>query len=159
MKLTRTRSLWITLTVLYLTFGAVQAVHAGFGADYNKVLKNFQSAKRPEDYKAAALQFGLLAERKDAGMLQSNCFYWLGECWYELRDYVQALNCFEKVLIFPKSNKEEAARYKVALCYVRLDWSDSARWELARFLRDFPASALVAVVKKELEKLPAVKGN
>ena len=128
--------------------------YAGFQADYDRALKVFQSAKSNADYQAAIKAFSTLAERKDAGDLYANCLYWIAESWYGLKDYVQALNEFEKVLVTPKSNKEEAARYKVAICYVRLDWEDSARWELSRFLRDFPASNLAGSVKKELDKLP-----
>jgi len=66
---------------------------------------------------------------------------------------LKALNCFEKVLILPQSNKEEAARYKVAVCYARLGWNEAARWELDRFIRDYPSSSLVTKAKNELSKL------
>jgi TolA-binding protein len=127
---------------------------AGFQQDYDKALKTFQNSKSPGDYQAAAKQFSALVERQDGGALHANCLYWLAECWYGLKDYVQALNGFEKALLFPKSNKEEASRYKVAVCYVRLGWKDSAKWELSRFLRDYPKSSLAGSVKRELDKLP-----
>jgi len=128
---------------------------AGFQQDYDKAVTSFRSCKAPADYRKAAEEFGSLIARKDAGALLGNCLYWQAECWYGLKEYEKALNAFEKALLVPNSNKEEACRYKVAACYSRLGLNDSARWELTRFLRDFPNGSLTGSAKKELDKLPA----
>lgn len=61
---------------------------------------------------------------------------------------------FERVLSTPQSNKEEDARYKAAICCARLNWIQTARWELSRFMRDFPASRHINSIRAELDKLP-----
>jgi TolA-binding protein len=142
------------LTLALVSLLSVQTSLAGFQADYDKALATFRGAKVKADYEQAAAQFAALTQRKDAGSLQGNTIFWLAESYYGLKDYLRALNCFEKVLLTPKSNKEEDARYKVAVCYVRLGWNDAAKWELTRFLRDFPSSSKVETVRKELTKLP-----
>ncbi len=146
----------LLITALFFHFSDALA---GFNEDYEKAVKTFQSAKSSTDYQTAIRLFTALADRKEGGALHANCIYWLAESWYGLKDYVKALNGFEKVLLIPKSNKEEASRYKVGVCYVRLGWNDSARWELSRFLRDYPSSTLAGVTKRELEKLPASSGK
>jgi len=141
-----------TVVILALTV-AVNHSFAGFREDYNQAYQTYQAAKSRAEIEASAEAFLKLAERNDAGALKSNSLYWAAECWYDLKDFLRALNGFEKVLILPKSNKEEAARYKVAVCYTRLGWDKSARWELNRFIRDYPSSSLVGRAKKELEGL------
>lgn len=155
MTVKRRRSMCVVCCLLLAMAINPRDVSAGFPEDYDKALKTFQSAKVKGDYENAARLFTTLSLRKDAGTLYANTLYWLAESWYGLKEYVQALNGFEKVLLIPRSNKEEAARFKVGVCYARLGWNESARWELSRFLRDYPSSSLVGVVRKELGKLPA----
>ncbi len=138
--------------VLFLLISVNQVI-ASFPEEYNQAVKQFQSAKTRQDYELTAATFIHLAHRPDAGMLKANCIYWEGECWFALKDYLRALMTFERVLLIPKSNKEEDARYKVALCYARLNWVQTARWEFSRFMRDFPSSRHIKSIKIELDKL------
>ncbi len=130
-----------------------ETAFADFREDYNQAYQRYQAAGTRAEIKASAEAFLKLADRADAGALRSNSLYWAAECWYDLKDYARALNSFEKVLVLPKSNKEEAARYKVAVCYARLGWTEAAKWELNRFMRDYPSSSLVGKAKKELKGL------
>jgi len=142
----------ILLISLLQVLGADKAV-AGIGAEYNDVYQNYKSATTKAEIEKAAQRFLALAERKDAGALKANSLYWAAECSYDLKEWLKALNGFEKVLLIPGSNKEEAARFKVAVCYARLGETGSAKWEFNRFLRDYPSSSLVQRVKKELNDL------
>lgn len=137
-----------------LVAGIAIAAPAGFQQDYDKAVASFRASKSPDDYRRAESQFAALIERKEAGDLLGNCLFWQAECWYGLKEYAKALNAFEKALLLPRSNKEEACRYKVAVCYARLEMNESAKWELTRFLRDYPKSELAGAAKRELDKLP-----
>ncbi len=148
----------ITIILTLGGFVAPRLSLASFQSDYDAALATFRAAKVQSDYQQAASMFVVLANKKEAGKLQANTIFWLAECYYGMKDYNRALNSFERVLLFPKSNKEEDSRYKVAVCYVKLGWLDSARWELTRFLRDFPSSTKADMVRKELNKLPAGSG-
>ena len=129
--------------------------HADYKSDYDAALQAYQKAADRSQIEAAAAQFGRLAERADAGSMQPNVLYWQGECYYDLKEYLRALACFERALLYPMSNKEEAARFKAALTYSVLGWKETAKWELSRFMRDFPSSTLVPRARSELQKLTA----
>ncbi len=126
-----------------------------FAQDYDAAMAMYRVAKTKAEYEAAAQRFQALAERKDAGLYKVNALYWLAECWYDLKQYLRALNGFERVLLFPMSNKEADARFKVALCYARLGWVKGARWEFEQFLRDYPHSANASKARAELQRLNA----
>lgn len=146
------------ITVVFLLLCCPQDADAGnFKADYDRAFSAYQSATTRADFEQAAKQFKTLAARKDAGGLRVNALYWQGECWYDIKQYVKALGCFDKILLQPNSAKEEDARYKVAVCYVRLGWKDAAKWELSRFMRDFPQSNLLAKARKELQRVNTQK--
>ncbi len=133
---------------------------ASFQTDYDAALATFRSAKAQPDYQKAAEMFVALSANKNAGPLHANTLFWLAECYYGMKGYVRALNSFERVLLIPRSNKEEDSRYKVAACYIKLGWNDAARWELTRFLRDYPSSSKADLVRKELNKIPpGTRGN
>ena len=139
------------LFLVMLLYGSSLA--GNFKQDYESAYNAYQKARSKTEFMSAADRFRVLSERDDAGQYRANTLYWLAECYYDLKDYVQALNNFERVLLFPQSNKEEAARYKVAVCYARLGWNKAAKWELSRFLRDYPESTLAEKARKELHQI------
>ncbi|MCF7809879.1 tetratricopeptide repeat protein [bacterium] len=144
----------LRLPVFILTcFVLVSRSFAGINAEYNQAYQDYQESKTKEEITRAAERFLELADRDDAGALKANALYWAAECWYDLKEWLKALNTFEKVLVIPGSNKEEAARFKVAVSNARLGNIESAKWELERFLRDFPSSTLVDRARQELGEL------
>lgn len=147
--------LLISSIILFQVLTSDAAV-AGIGAEYNAAFQTYKSATTKAEIEQAAERFLVLADRKDADALKANALYWAAECWYDLKEWMKALNSFEKVLLIPGSSKEEAARFKVALCYARLGEVETAKWELNRFLRDFPSSSLVGRIRKELSDLSKV---
>jgi len=114
------------------------ALAAGVQEEYNVLMKNYNSAKSAADWRACAVKFEQFSKRTDLGIYKANAFYWLGECYYDLHEYNQALSAFEKALTVSDSYKERDARVKVIYCYLKLGWNDNAKWEVARFLKDYP---------------------
>ncbi|MBM3328311.1 MAG: hypothetical protein FJY67_02400 [Calditrichaeota bacterium] len=145
--------------LLLMPLLVVSAGLAAFQDDYDRAFKKYQASRSNSDYESAAAAFAALSARSDAGSLRPNCIYWEGECWYGAKEYLRALMAFERTLVTPQSNKEEDARFKVAVCHVKLNWNDSAKVELSRFLRDFPASRHIAAVRRELDRLTAESGG
>ena len=147
----------INFSTLALTVGAVLAaaapLEADYRSDYDAALQAYQKATTRSQIETAAQRLGELAASPDAGSMRANALYWQGECYYDLKEYLKALACFECALLYPMSNKEEAARFKVAMVYAVLGWKETAQWEFSRFLRDFPASQLVPRARTELQKL------
>lgn len=135
-------------------FGSyLSAQESSFKVDYDAALANYWKVRQTIEIKEIAKTFQQLSSREDAGLLKANAFYWEGECWFRINDYLQALQAFERVLVITDSYKEEAARYMVTSCYVRLGRTKAARWEAERFLRDYPKSDLRSALKKELKRL------
>lgn len=146
------RSITLILSLI-ITSAVVSPLEAGFREAYDTVYKTYQEASKREQIIDVAKSFAKLSERKDAGILIANVYYWQGECYYDLKEYEHALSCFEKALLYPQSNKEEAARFKVAICNLTLGNKATAKWEFSRFLRDYPSSNLAPRVRKELQRL------
>ncbi len=139
---------------IFLIFASYAvSVQASFKQDYDKTYQTYEKAETNDQLRAVAQQFKALSERKDAGWLTANTFYWQGQCHYRVKEYIMALMLFERTLLIPESNKEEDARYKVAYCYIELNRKKEAIWELERFVRDFPNSKKISGVKKELNRL------
>lgn len=151
----RKQSLFFTLILICFLLPSLSS--AGISAEYNQAYKSYQEAKTRVEITKAAERFLELADRDDAGALKANALYWAAECWYDLKEWLKALNTFERVLVTPGSNKEEAARFKVALSNVRLGNIESAKWELERFIRDFPSSSLIKRAGQELADLEKTK--
>jgi len=88
-----------------------------FVARYEAALDAFQAGAYVD---ARAAFERLLAAADLRSDYQDNCYFWIGECRYAVKDYLGALACFFKVLEFPWPNKEADARMKIALCWFNL---------------------------------------
>ncbi len=95
----------------------------------------------------------LLASNFDGG-LADNCQYWVGECYFAEHQYETAIAEFEKVFAFPRSNKIDAAQYKIGLSYVQLKKGAEAREAFSRLLALYPASEYVERARLQLDKIP-----
>jgi len=131
------------------------AVPASIPAD-----SDFDSAYRiayekfnQRDYKQAASMFQELLNKNRNHSLSDNCQYWIGECYYCLKDYRQAVVEFEKVLTFKNTNKDDDAQLKLGLCYIKLNDNPSAKRELTRLLSNYPDSEFTKLGRKLLEGL------
>jgi tol-pal system protein YbgF len=95
---------------------------------------------------------GLLAEN-DRSSYADNCQYWIGECYYGLGKYAQAIAEFEKVFTFPRSNKNDAALLKLGLCNLRLGDRQQARSGFEQLIANYPSSPYVQNARKYLSRL------
>lgn len=94
----------------------------------------------------------LLAENNQSNYAD-NCQYWIGECYYGLGQYAQAIAAFEKVFTFPRSNKNDAALLKIGLCYLRLDDRQQARSAFEQLIANYPSSQYVSYARRYLSRL------
>ena len=85
--------------------------------------------------------------------LADNCQYWIGEIFYNRKEYENALDAFYKVFEFEDNNKEYYAQYKIALCYLSLDDIPNALKEFQNMIDNHPAdSELVKKSKRLINK-------
>ena len=120
-----------------------------FRSRYQDGLNEFNS----RNYEGALAIFSelLLSDAKNS--LSDNCQYWIGECYYALTNYNQAISEFEKVFSFPNSNKNDDSQLKLGLCYLRLGDDQQARSEFDRLLANYPDSEYTEIARKHLTQL------
>lgn len=80
--------------------------------------------------------------------LADNAQYWIGECFYSMKQYRRAIVEFEKVFAFKNSNKEDDAQFKLGLCYAALGERDKAIDEFQRLIDYYPQSEFVTNAKQ-----------
>ncbi|MCL5034663.1 MAG: tetratricopeptide repeat protein [Bacteroidetes bacterium] len=122
---------------------------AEFERQYNEGLRSF----RARNYKSAISVFNGLAASRVNTPLMSNTHYWLGECYYALQRYNDAIHEFQKTLSYPKSYKEGAAYVMLGMSYLRLGNKESARDTWNRLIARDPKSQFAARAREYLKQL------
>jgi len=110
-----------------------------FGQQYQAALDQYNA----HQYSKAIAQFRTLLVRADAGELADNCQYWIGESYYALGDYYQAVAEFEKVNAYSEGNKISDAQLMVGLALMKAGETNQARSELnslMSFYQNAPAA-------------------
>lgn len=120
-----------------------------FSRQYQIALNGYYSKR----YREAIKMFNELLSIDTNNSLSDNCQYWIGECYYALRDFKKAIIEFEKVFTFIRNNKEDDAQLKLGLCYINLRDKERARSELNRLLTNYPNSEYVQKAKSFLGSL------
>lgn len=116
---------------------------------YDQALQLFKSRK----YQEAASTFQAIIDGGAPGDIEDNCYYWLGECAYGLKNYSGAIEHFQKVLTYTKSEKKDDAQMMVANSYFAMGDKAKAKAEYQKLVEKFPASPYMARAKARLGKL------
>ncbi len=81
--------------------------------------------------------------------LAGNAQYWLGESYYDLREYPASLEEFNKVVKrYPKSRKVPDAYYKRGLTYLRMKDPRRAALEYEKLIENYPKHRLFEKTQK-----------
>lgn len=129
--------------------GRLMTPSADFKSQYQYALDQFNS----RNYQEALSVFGELLSKDANNSLSDNCQYWIGECYYALLNYNQAISAFEKVFSFPNSNKSDDAQLKLGICYLKLGDRQQARAEFERLLSNYPDSEYIGLAQRYLNRL------
>lgn len=132
-----------------VTTVSVRGVSEEFRSSYEDALTLYNQ----HNYRAALSAFARLLATDDRNSLSDNVQYWIGECYYGLGNYNQAVAEFQKVLSFARSNKSDAALLKLGLCYIRLADRAQARNEFEQLIANFPDSEFVDKARTFLSRL------
>lgn len=116
---------------------------------YNAALDMFNS----RNYAGAMEQFQALLQSGEAGDLADNCQYWIGECYYGMGNYAEALRNFQMVLDYKRSGKIPYAVLMSGNCQSALGNRTAAVEAYQKVISDFPASPVAGKARAKLEKM------
>jgi tol-pal system protein YbgF len=102
-------------------------------------------------HESAAEQFRRLISEDRNHDLADNAQYWLGECYYSMKQYQRAIIEFEKVRSFTNSDKADDAQFKLGLCYRQMGDLEKARKEFLTLIATYPQSEFVENAKQLLK--------
>ena len=106
-------------------------------------------------YAEARKAFLEVRDRDPQGEVADNAQFWIGECDYALGDYQKALESFQKVFGYSKTEKDDDAQLKLGICYLQLGDRESAMVELKRLIVDYPESEYLKRAEDLIGKIRA----
>jgi tol-pal system protein YbgF len=120
-------------------------------------MKDYESARQL--YQAGRLTAAAAAFRSFVGKYtrhtySDNALYWMGECFYDMKNYRPALKLFRRVVEeYPAGNKAPDALLKMAFSYLKLKEKANAKTVLAQLVESFPRSPVARLASKTLVKM------
>jgi tol-pal system protein YbgF len=108
---------------------------------------------RRRDFSEAVTQFEALLNSGKAGTLAPNCHYWLGESYYGMGRYADAIASFESVLEYPASEKKDDAQMMLGNCHLAQKNNAAARAAFSSLISNYPQSPFV---RRAREKMAAI---
>ena len=105
-------------------------------------------------YELAVAGFQRFVKDFSGTSLAPNAQYWLGESYYNLKDYGRAIQTFEFLVAeYPGNEKVPASLYKLGLATAETGDLVKSRKSLKRVLEEFPASDESKLAKNKLAEI------
>jgi len=111
---------------------------------YREALRVFMEGR----YEKAARAFEALLAAGIPDPLNDNCHYWIGESFFGLKRYAEAVARFDEVLAFEWSNKKDDSQLMIARCYARMGEVARARQEYQKLIDVYPASPYIDLARR-----------
>jgi TolA-binding protein len=132
---------------------ASSASRSSAPSDYVSKYDQGLSLFHDRHYREALSTFEQLLSEDTNNDYSDNAQYWLGECYYAMGRYKEAIMAFEKVFTFRYSNKDDYAQFKIGQCYFMLGEKQRARQEFQQLLDNYPKTALLGRARDYLAQL------
>lgn len=127
----------------------LKVIEESYRIEYNNALKSFSEKK----YGEAIARFQKLYNDDPSNELAPNCLYWIGECYYGMKDYKQAILAFEQVIsAYHDSQKKEPAMLMIGNSYLKLKDKINAKEAYNRLQETAPESIYVKKIPKAFRK-------
>jgi TolA-binding protein len=124
-------------------------VTSGFMTAYESARAQFER----HDYSGAIASFeNLLAEYAGHSMVD-NCQYWIGECYFGLRQYQKAVIEFQKVFAYAATDKHDDAQLMIGLSYYRIGQREQAQSEFETFLNNYTDSEYTSIARRYVQNI------
>ncbi|MGH7259735.1 MAG: tol-pal system protein YbgF [Nitrospiraceae bacterium] len=118
--------------------------------EYEQSLQAFKDG----NYDGARKRFADFLQRHPDSKFAANAQYWLGECYYGVKDYAQAIEAFDRVSrSYPDSPKAPAALLKKGFAYSALNDRGRASSTLKHVVEAYPRSPEATKAKEKLAQL------
>jgi len=96
-----------------------------------------------------------LARFPDNPIYSDNAQFWIGETYYQQKNYERAILAYNKVIkTYPTADKVPDAYLKMGYSLLKLDKKAEGKIVLNKLVKDFPKSQQAVFAKKRLEMLP-----
>ncbi|NVK22725.1 MAG: tol-pal system protein YbgF [Kangiellaceae bacterium] len=119
-------------------------------SDYNQAF----SQLKDKNFVAAKDAFVAFVERYPSEPLTSNAHYWLGQLYYNDKQYEQAEQQFKLVYVnFPQANKMDAAMLKIGQIHEKRGNKEAAKATYQKIAEMFPNSTAGKLAKAKLGTL------
>jgi tol-pal system protein YbgF len=105
------------------------------------------------DYAGALEGFSSILASGSAGDLADNCQYWMGECYYGMGQYSEALQNFEKVMDYKRSGKIPYATLMIGNCQAAMGNKAAAVETYQKVISGFPTSPVADKARAKLGKM------
>lgn len=135
---------------------APTSVPAGGIADPQADYRRYYAALRAGNHAYAITGFRNFIKRYPDHDYADNAQYWLGEAFYDRKDYAAALVEFRRVVArYPRGNKVPDALLKIGYCYTSLKEPAKARAALQQIITVYPKGRAAELANTQLAKLGA----
>lgn len=117
-----------------------------------EMYKDAYSTMKSGDVATARAKFKKYLEVYPNNEYSDNAQFWLGESYYQEKDFESAILAYEEVIRkFPKSEKRAAAMLKQGFSFYELGDKTSGRLLLEAVIKNYPTSQEAALAKKRLK--------
>jgi tol-pal system protein YbgF len=121
------------------------------------VRRDYEAASRlleQKDYRGSINRFKEFVKKYPKSDYADNAQYWIGECYYALREFDQAILEFDAVRRnYPKGDKVPAALLKQGFAFAELGDKVDARLILQELINRYPQSPEAGQAKQKLKTL------
>jgi TolA-binding protein len=124
-------------------------LNSEYGLAYQDALDDYYVRR----FDSAIRKFRELIANNDNHPLADNCQYWIGESYYAMGRYYEAVAEFQKVYAFAKSNKTNDAQLMIGLAFLKSGEKEMARAELNMLMSFNPQSDSAKKAQKYLRML------
>ncbi len=117
---------------------------------YQKAYDQYEARKFNE---ARTLMQKFIARYPDHKLV-GNALFWIGETYYNQKNYDTAILAYESVIDkHPKNQKVPAAHLKQAYCFIKIGENVTARGLLSALIQKYPDSDVAKTARKKLKEL------
>jgi len=128
----------------------LKGVSTGMGDVYRDAYETFHKG----DLEGARRKFEAFLKQYPNTELSDNAQFWIGETYYQKKDYEKAILEYEKAIVkYPEGDKIPAALFKQALSFLELGDKTNAKNLLKRVIEKYPQSDQAQLAKKKLETI------